>query len=47
MIGLLELPRSVRFSRALRALLPTRVFDLVVGDGFGVYRSMERFTGRR
>ena len=44
---LLELPRSVRFSRALRALLPTRVFDLVVGDGFGVYRSMERFTGRR
>ena len=44
---LLELPRSVRLSRALRAVLPTRVFDRVVGDGFGVYRSMERFTGRR
>lgn len=44
---LLELPKSVRLSRALRGILPTRVFDRVVGDGFGVYRSMERFTGRR
>jgi all-trans-retinol dehydrogenase (NAD+) len=43
---LVELPWSVGFSRALRGLLPTRVFDRVVGDGFGVYRSMERFTGR-
>ncbi|WP_395245159.1 SDR family NAD(P)-dependent oxidoreductase [Agromyces sp. MMS24-K17] len=44
---LLELPGTVRLSRVLRAILPTRVFDLVVGDGFGVYRSMSRFTGRR
>ncbi|WP_022888921.1 SDR family NAD(P)-dependent oxidoreductase [Agromyces italicus] len=44
---LVELPASVRLSRALRGLLPTRVFDRVVGDGFGIYRSMERFTGRR
>ncbi|MRG59171.1 SDR family NAD(P)-dependent oxidoreductase [Agromyces sp. CFH 90414] len=44
---LVELPRSVRLSRALRALLPTRVFDVVVGEGFGVYRSMQGFTGRR
>ncbi len=43
---LVELPSSVRLSRALRGLLPTRVFDRVIGDGFGVYRSMERFTGR-
>ena len=43
---LVELPASVRLSRALRALLPTRVFDRVVGDGFGVYRSMEAFRGR-
>ena len=43
---LLELPWSVGFSRALRGLLPTRVFDRVVGDGLGIYRSMERFTGR-
>ncbi|MFD4421740.1 SDR family oxidoreductase [Agromyces sp. NPDC058484] len=43
---LVQLPWSVGLSRALRGLLPTRVFDRVVGDGFGVYRSMERFTGR-
>ncbi|QAY72770.1 SDR family NAD(P)-dependent oxidoreductase [Agromyces protaetiae] len=44
---LLELPRSVRLSRFLRAALPTRVFDVVVGDGFGVYKSMQDFTGRQ
>ena len=43
---LVQLPWSVGLSRALRGLLPTKVFDRVVGDGFGVYRSMERFTGR-
>lgn len=42
---LVELPRSVGLSRAARGILPTRVFDRVVGDVFGVYRSMERFTG--
>jgi NAD(P)-dependent dehydrogenase (short-subunit alcohol dehydrogenase family) len=44
---LVEMPASVRLSRALRGILPTRVFDRIVGDGFGIYRSMERFTGRR
>jgi hypothetical protein len=44
---LVELPWSVGLSRALRGLLPTRVFDRVVGEGLGIYRSMERFTGRR
>lgn len=44
--ALVELPRSVRLSRALRGLLPTHVFDRVVGEGFGVYRSMEEFRGR-
>ncbi len=43
---LVELPWSVGLSRALRGLLPTRLFDRVVGERFGVYRSMERFTGR-
>ncbi|WP_353826302.1 SDR family NAD(P)-dependent oxidoreductase [Agromyces sp. SYSU T0242] len=43
---LVELPGSVRLSRILRAVLPTRVFDRVIGEGFGVYRSMERFRGR-
>jgi len=44
---LLELPWSVGLSRALRGVLPTRMFDRVIGEGFGIYRSMERFTGRR
>ena len=44
---LVELPWSVGLSRALRGVLPTRVFDRLVGDALGVYRSMERFTGRR
>ncbi len=43
---LVQLPWSVGLSRVLRAVLPVRVFDRVVGDGFGVYSSMERFTGR-
>ncbi|NYD68040.1 SDR family oxidoreductase [Agromyces atrinae] len=43
---LVQLPWSVGLSRVLRAVLPTRVFDRVVGNGLGVYRSMERFTGR-
>lgn len=44
--ALVELPRSVRLSRVLRAVLPQRVFDRVVGDWFGVYRSMSGFRGR-
>lgn len=44
--ALVELPSSVRLSRVLRGILPTRVFDRVIGDGFGIYRSMDRFTGR-
>ncbi|BDZ64445.1 SDR family NAD(P)-dependent oxidoreductase [Agromyces mangrovi Wang et al. 2018] len=43
---LVQLPWSVGLSRVLRAVLPVRVFDRVIGDGFGVYSSMERFTGR-
>lgn len=43
---LVELPWSVGLSRALRGLLPTRVFDRLVGERLGIYRSMERFTGR-
>jgi all-trans-retinol dehydrogenase (NAD+) len=43
---LVELPASVRLSRVLRAVLPTRAFDRIVGRGFGVYRSMDGFRGR-
>lgn len=46
-VPLVELPWSVGLSRALRGILPTRVFDRLVGDRLGIYRSMERFTGGR
>ncbi|HYI33720.1 MAG TPA: SDR family oxidoreductase [Glaciibacter sp.] len=42
---LLMLPWTVSLSKALRGILPLPVWDAVAG-GFGVYRSMDRFTGR-
>lgn len=41
------LPWSVKLSRLLKALLPTPLFDWLVGGVLGVYRSMDQFTGRR
>ncbi len=38
-------PYSVYLSIIFKALLPTRVFDYVVGQLFGVYKSMEDFKG--
>lgn len=43
----LFLPWSVKLSRALKALLPTGLFDWLVGGVLGVYSSMDKFTGRR
>jgi hypothetical protein len=36
----------VSLSKALRGILPLPVWDAVAGGVFGVYRSMDRFTGR-
>jgi NAD(P)-dependent dehydrogenase (short-subunit alcohol dehydrogenase family) len=44
--ALVELPASVRLSRVLRGILPTRTFDRLIGHGLGIYRSMEEYTGR-
>ena len=41
------LPWSVKLSRALKAILPTGLFDWLVGGALGVYSSMDKFTGRR
>ena len=41
------LPWSVKLSRVLKALLPTPLFDWLVGGLLGVYSSMDKFTGRR
>lgn len=43
---MLLMPRSVGLARALRGILPLPVWDVVAGRVFGVYRSMDRFTGR-
>ena len=44
---LLMLPWSVGLARTLKGLMPTRAWDVVAGRVFGVYSSMEDFTGRR
>ncbi|TVR59998.1 MAG: SDR family NAD(P)-dependent oxidoreductase [Gemmatimonadales bacterium] len=41
-----HLPRIVALVPLLRGLLPVRVFDRVVGDGLGIYRTMRDFRGR-
>jgi short-subunit dehydrogenase len=40
------LPWTVGLSKALRGILPLPAWDAVAGTLFGVYRSMEKFTGR-
>lgn len=42
----LQLPWTVALGSALRGLLPQPAWDLVAGRLFGVYRSMDTFTGR-
>jgi all-trans-retinol dehydrogenase (NAD+) len=43
---MLLLPWSVGLSKVLRGILPLPVWDAVAGSVFGVYKSMEKFTGR-
>ncbi|NIM00261.1 MAG: SDR family NAD(P)-dependent oxidoreductase [Acidobacteria bacterium] len=43
---LVRMPHIVHTLPLLRGLLPTRVFDRLVGRGFGVYRSMDDFIGK-
>ncbi len=42
----LQLPWTVALGSALRGVLPQPAWDLVAGRLFGVYRSMDTFTGR-
>jgi short-subunit dehydrogenase len=42
----LMMPWTVGLARALRGVLPQPAWDVVAGRVFGVYRSMENFTGR-
>jgi all-trans-retinol dehydrogenase (NAD+) len=43
---LLTMPRMVRASMILRGVLPLRAWDFLADKAFGVYRSMDGFTGR-
>ncbi len=43
---ILMMPWTVKLSTALRGVLPLPVWDIVAGRVFGVYKSMEHFTGR-
>ncbi len=44
---ILMMPWTVKLSTALRGILPIAAWDVVAGRVFGVYRSMEHFTGRQ
>lgn len=44
---ILMMPWTVKLSSALRGVLPTAAWDVVAGRVFGVYKSMEHFTGRK
>lgn len=44
---ILMMPWTVKLSTALRGILPLPVWDVVAGRAFGVYKSMEHFTGRK
>jgi all-trans-retinol dehydrogenase (NAD+) len=42
-----KMPLIVQFVRLAQALLPLRVFDLVIGKGLGIYKTMAEFSGRK
>lgn len=44
---MLMMPWTVKLSTALRGILPIAAWDVVAGRMFGVYKSMDHFTGRK
>ncbi len=43
----LRMPFLVKFTPLAAGLLPPRLFDVIVGGWFGIYRSMDHFTGHK
>lgn len=41
------IPWSFHFIRTLQGLLPTSVFDFIMGSVLGIYSAMDHFTGRK
>lgn len=44
---MLMLPWTVHLSKVLKGILPLRWFDAIAGKVFGVYNTMDHFTGRK
>lgn len=42
----LRMPALIHMLPFVRGILPARAFDLIVGRGLGIYKSMSRFKGR-
>ena len=45
--AMLMLPWTVHLSKVLKGILPQRWFDAIAGKVFGVYNTMDKFTGRK
>ena len=41
------IPLPYHFVRFMQGILPVRLFDWVFGEVFGIYHSMDNFTGRK
>ena len=41
------IPFGFHFIRFWQAILPTKVFDFLFGEVFGIYHAMDNFTGRK
>ena len=42
-----KIPFLIKLLPLIKGVLPTRVFDVVVGKWLGIYKSMSKFTGRK
>lgn len=41
------IPFGFHFIRFWQGILPTRIFDIIFGEWFGIYHTMDNFTGRK
>ena len=41
------IPFPYHFVRLMQGILPTKLFDWIFGKGFGIYHSMDNFTGKK
>lgn len=45
--GFAGIPFGFHFIRFWQGILPTRLFDIIFGEWFGIYHTMDNFTGRK